>query len=261
MKINIGIVVPVFNEQSRLDFSYFSKLGELSTVKFIFVDDGSTDGTESMIREFVNGTSNFSFIRLNENVGKANAIRAGWIHLNEIFDFSVLGFLDADGAFAAKDVAHLIALSSSTFEADHPQTPTLSTPLINAFWSSRINLSGRTIVRSSRRYLLGRIFASLIKVFFKGLPWDTQSGFKLFQNDSNFRSCFRLPFTSRWLFDIELLLRLRNSRSSQYIVWEEPVSKWHDVPGSKLTFSQYFTITSDLLKLIGTYRLRKVKNG
>lgn len=260
MKATVGIVVPVYNEQFRLDFSYFSRLGDLTSVQFVFVDDGSSDDTASGIRGFIQGKLNFSLIQLSENVGKANAIRVGWLHLNKVADFTFLGFLDADGAFDYTDVAYLVALCASENENGTIHNRPPHTHSIDAYWSSRINLSGRMIDRSPHRYLMGRIFASIIKIFIRGLPWDTQSGFKLFRNDIKFKRSLQLPFSCKWLFDIELLLRLRNLEDPNYVVWEEPVSKWHDVPGSKVTSSQYLTIMSDLFKLIGARKLREVKN-
>jgi dolichyl-phosphate beta-glucosyltransferase len=260
MQTSVGIVIPVFNEQSRLDTTYFAKLSKLASVKFVFVDDGSTDNTEAIIREFTKGNKNFTSIHLSKNLGKANAIRAGWMHLNEMAEFSILGFLDADGAFEFKDIEKLLLLCSSELRNhifDSPREPEVC---MHAYWSSRINLGGRTINRSRYRYLLGRILANIIKLFVWELPWDTQSGFKLFRNDDRFRTCLELPFSCKWLFDIELLLRLRHSTEEEYLIWEEPVSTWHDVRGSKVTWKQYLTIACDVFRLIGSNLLRKVHN-
>jgi dolichyl-phosphate beta-glucosyltransferase len=256
MKTSLGIVVPVFNEEQRLDFQYFSSIAALPNVKLVFIDDASKDGSFELIKNFSNNNSGVSCLSLRENVGKPNAIRLGWIYLQETFHCDYLGFLDADGAFCLDDVRNL---TSKVLGVDKwiGSDGGLSSPQIpNAYWSSRIGLSGRQINRSRSRYILGRILATLIRIFYKGLPWDTQSGFKLFKNEDLFISSITPNFKCRWLFDIELLLRIRRVESS-YMVWEEPLLKWRDVPGSKISHRGYFYIFKDLIYLLVFFKFER----
>ena len=132
--------------------------------------------------------------------------------------------------------------------------------LFDAFWSSRIRLSGRSITRSKVRYLFGRILATIIKIFFKDLPWDTQSGFKIFRNETRFNSSLENRFSCRWLFEIELLLRIKRSGGQSYNIWEEPVTTWRDISGSKVSLRGYFVILRDLIFLVLHFRNRRVQN-
>jgi hypothetical protein len=70
-----------------------------------------------------------------------------------------------------------------------------------------------------------------------GLPvYDSQCGAKLIRADL-VPSVFDEPFTSRWLFDVEILARLRNRYGVDGVlrmVREVPLGTWTDVPGSKV---------------------------
>jgi hypothetical protein len=67
------------------------------------------------------------------------------------------------------------------------------------------------------------------------LPYDTQSGFKLYVTDDRLRACLDEPFSTRWMFDLELYYRWRRLHGSPMRVWEEPLQSWRDVAGSKVT--------------------------
>jgi dolichyl-phosphate beta-glucosyltransferase len=252
----IGIVVPVFNEEYRLDFDYFSKIASLPNVKLVFVDDASTDNSLALIRDFSDQSENMAFLSLGKNVGKANAVRFGLMNLHKTFDCDFLGFLDADGAFSFDDVKGLTKKALGGVINAGLVGAVNDSHTINAYWSSRIGLSGRRINRSKIRFVLGRILANLIGVFFKGLPWDTQSGFKLFKNDGVFISSIENAFRCKWLFDIELLLRLRRFDYG-YTVWEEPLFTWRDVPGSKVSFKGYIQIVKDFFCLLSMFRFER----
>jgi dolichyl-phosphate beta-glucosyltransferase len=109
------LVVPCFNEESRFSNHYFTSLmnmlGGLNWT-ILFVNDGSSDTTEIVLREFANQSGTF-FLSLEKNVGKGNAVRAGINEVLEKFDVGYVGYLDADGAFDVFDVIELIEISKS----------------------------------------------------------------------------------------------------------------------------------------------------
>ncbi len=261
MKSLVGLVVPLYNEESRFIPEYFYDLSVSMDVMLIFVDDGSQDDTFKLLETLVQNSDNMLVLRLKKNIGKANATRAGWIQLNELCECKFVGFLDADGAFVKTDIEKLVFRCEADKEIMRPQFTRSSMPSMDAYWSSRIQLSGRHIERSRKRYLLGRVLASIIKTIFRNLPWDTQSGLKIFRNDETFKSSISEEFKCRWLFDIELLLRLRRLTKGNYSVWEEPVDRWTDVPGSRVSLKGYFTILYDLVQLVYVFKVRRVNNG
>ncbi len=79
---SISIVVPVYNEEKNIHFLLQSidqalqKLKEY-TNEVIFVDDGSTDNTFSLLQEEAGRAQNVFYIRLSRNFGHQNALKAG----------------------------------------------------------------------------------------------------------------------------------------------------------------------------------------
>ena len=78
----ISLVIPVYNERESLaklhaELSDVAATERLS-VEFIFVDDGSTDGSWEAIRALAAVDSRVGAVRFRRNFGKAAALRAGF---------------------------------------------------------------------------------------------------------------------------------------------------------------------------------------
>ena len=73
------IVIPCFNEASRLDVDAFkSYVAGNGDVRFLLVDDGSTDATASVLAALATSDANaFGVCTLEHNAGKAEAVRTG----------------------------------------------------------------------------------------------------------------------------------------------------------------------------------------
>jgi hypothetical protein len=83
--------------------------------------------------------------------------------------------------------------------------------------------------------------------FTLGLPiYDTQCGAKLFRGSPLVRSLFQQPFTTRWLFDVEIIARLIQAcrrdglRTPANLIYEFPLQTWNDVAGSKVKPLDFF---------------------
>ena len=77
-KYKIDIIVPVYNEELHIA-KFYDTLNDNLTCSFrvIFVDDGSSDGSWSVIQEISNSNSKALGLRFYKNFGKEAAIRAG----------------------------------------------------------------------------------------------------------------------------------------------------------------------------------------
>jgi glycosyltransferase involved in cell wall biosynthesis len=77
----ISIVVPCFNEQDVLDHFHRRLSDHLAdaedTYEFLFVDDGSSDGTMAVLRRLAARDGRVRFRSLSRNFGKEAAMLAG----------------------------------------------------------------------------------------------------------------------------------------------------------------------------------------
>ncbi|HMG89068.1 MAG TPA: glycosyltransferase family 2 protein [Chryseolinea sp.] len=77
----ISIVVPVFNEAANIPVLYRELTEQLSPLtyscEFVFVDDGSTDGSLQVIKELAKQNNNVYFVELSRNFGHQYALKAG----------------------------------------------------------------------------------------------------------------------------------------------------------------------------------------
>lgn len=231
-----AIVIPCFNEELRLNLAYWDRIIiENRQCTWLFVDDGSSDRTAEVLNEIAKSEM-VSFISLKNNVGKAEAIRYGILELlGRQSNLDWIGYLDADGAFSPEDINSLM-FSCGT---NHTETNLVKADVLIA---ARVALAGRAVNRSAIRHYLGRIVATYICRNWINSPYDTQSGYKIFANSDSFQVSLQETFRTRWFVDIEIISRVGLNKDTLLKIWEEPVTTWHDVTGSKLGFRHYFRI-------------------
>jgi glycosyltransferase involved in cell wall biosynthesis len=93
----VTIVVPCYNEAQRLPVGAFKEfIADNPNVHFVFVEDGSSDRTEAVVRELIEWRPQASsLIVLPRNMGKAEAVRRGFLESFNI-ESEFTGFWDAD---------------------------------------------------------------------------------------------------------------------------------------------------------------------
>ncbi|MEO5904893.1 MAG: hypothetical protein ABIQ55_12840 [Gemmatimonadaceae bacterium] len=108
---------------------------------------------------------------------------------------------------------------------------------------------GATIQRKSARHYLGRIFATLVSTMFSIDVYDSQCGIKMM--DRAFaRVAFATPFSSPWIFDVEILSRLRKlTNGCTTSIVEVPLAFWTEKPGSKIRLRSMIVVPGDLLRI------------
>lgn len=242
--MTIGLVVPCYNEAGRWNEDYWADLLQIPDLEFLFVDDGSSDRTAELATTAVEGHSS-RVLRMASNGGKAEAVRTGMLAFLERENISVLGYLDADGAFNRQDIEDLITAYRAKVVHDE----------FDAAWSSRVALAGRDIARSGSRHYIGRLVATFVSLGYGQIPYDTQSGYKLFQPSRHLADCLAAPFRTRWLFELELLARWQALMGTPLRVWEEPLQYWHDVPGSKITGRETARVIKELVTVKRVQRM------
>lgn len=238
---HVAWVVPCFDEAARIDVSAFlALLDESAPASLIFVDDGSRDQTLPVLRTIAElRPTQAEVIALPTNQGKAEAVRQGLLSALAS-GAEMAGYIDADLATPPKELCRLAALAR--------------TGAYDILMGSRVQLLGHAIERRHGRHYLGRVFATCASLSL-GLPvYDTQCGAKLFRHTPALAWALATPFTSRWVFDVELLARLVRpgpgvAAIAMERIREEPLLSWTDIPGSKLRPAAVLRSGLDLLRL------------
>jgi glycosyltransferase involved in cell wall biosynthesis len=165
MKISLSIVIPSFNELANFKANKLQQIVDYLRQnrldwEVIIVDDGSTDGSNQAIRQFVAQQPNWQFIQ-NQHQGKAMAIMAGIFTAKNKFTL----FTDFDQATPIREVEKLLPFLEKDYQ---------------------IVIGSREIKGALRRkeplyrHLMGKVFNLLVQlVAFRGIH-DTQCGFKIF---------------------------------------------------------------------------------
>lgn len=235
----IYLVIPCFNEAIRLQVPYWEKIitaPNLKNTKFLFLDDGSSDGTFEVLDAFTK-YSRVEAVSLSVNAGKANAIRSAFQKILEtsFFDCDLIGFIDSDSSFDAQEVIDILSCLEN-----QPK-------VFDAFFYSRVKLSGSQIRRSEIRHVISRIIYTFIARGWNWAPYDTQSGFKVFRNSDVMKDVISTPFRTRWFFDIEFMNRLSMKMGGQLNIKEIPLHYWQERSGSKIKARKYLSIFREIL--------------
>jgi glycosyltransferase involved in cell wall biosynthesis len=172
----------------------------------IVVNDGSTDETADLVRDFVRQAPEVKLMENPSNCGKGYSVRNGLLHANG----EIVMFTDAD-------------LSAPIDEADRLFDAIRAGADI-AIGSRWLATSRQTHRQPLYRQFFGRCFNALTRAVMR-LPYaDTQCGFKAFTREAA-QTVFQLQTIERWGFDPEILFI---ARKRGYKVAEVPVSWAHD---------------------------------
>lgn len=235
--INTALIIPCYNEANRLQFDEFLRAADHYCL--VLVNDGSKDNTLEDLKKLKH--ANIAILDLKTNVGKANAVRAGMLSLKSdprFKDLAWVGFLDADLATPFSEIPQFF-LYQKTFY-----------PEAQSIWGSRIYKLGSKIERKAKRHYMGRIFATAAHFICGIESYDSQCGAKLFQAQL-IDKAFSEPFLSRWLFDIEIYLRLKG-----HIIVEYPLKVWKDIEGSKVSlWAMLFKTLPEMWRIRRKYKV------
>ena len=105
---SISIIVPILNEEGSLDKFYIetkTSLNEYSNWELIFIDDGSDDESNNIIRKIADNDSRVFVIQFFKNFGKADALAEGFKQANG----DIIITIDADLQDDPSEIPRLIA--------------------------------------------------------------------------------------------------------------------------------------------------------
>ena len=232
----VGVVIPCYNEEERLlsdDFLEF--VDKHSGYHLCFVNDGSKDKTLEVLNKLRKGRESFiSVYDCEKNGGKAEAVRLGMLHMSEKEDLDYIGFLDAD---LSTDLADFDDLVSTIENSDYKIVS-----------GSRISRMGADITKESARKIISLTINFIIRKILKMDFKDTQCGAKIFHKDV-IKMAFSEKFLTKWLFDVEIFLRVRKYfglQKAKEVLCEKPLKRWIHADGSKLSMKDSIKILGQL---------------
>lgn len=261
-----SFVIPAYNEEERLPKMLDATLaflkenrGKLIThcqqrtnnskatvVEWIIVSDGSTDKTDSVVREYAKTSKDvWKLLTLHQNSGKGYAVKQGMLKASGAMRLMV----DADGATDMKGLLLLL-------EEEHEHYIVFGSRAQNEL----LNPIQRTMIRS----ILMHVFHFFVHVLCSSRVKDTQCGFKLFTAQAA-NDLFSPLHLKRWAFDIELVIV---AQQLNYDIKEVSVT-WEEVEGSKLDTSKMHLALASLgmlrdmicVRLCYELGIWKTKNG
>lgn len=237
--IDISVVIPAFNEERRLPSTLLSVLEHLretySSFEIIVVDDGSSDQTPKIVRQFTALAPQVKLFVLPKNRGKGYAVKFGV--LNAI-GRRIL-FNDADGASPINELERLERALDDGAEVAI---------------GSRARFSTDTAVETLwYRKLIGRVYNGIVNIVILPGIADTQCGFKLFRREAAI-PVFKMQRAEGFSFDVELLFLARKAGCK---IAEVPIN-WTNVPGSKVNLGKDSLL---MFRDIMLFRMRDLLGG
>lgn len=212
---HLSIVIPAYNEEQRLPRAldgvaqYYASQGYAFDVAI--VSDGSSDGTDAIVRDFAASHAEFRLISYQPNRGKGYAVRTGMLAA----EGELVLFCDADLATPPEETEKLLASIEGGADV--------------AIGSRPLKGSALEVRQPWYREAFGRTANKLIQLL--GVPGvkDTQCGFKLFRR-AVAHDIFKRCRVDGFSFDVEALMI---ARDLGYRIDEVPI-RWADQAGSKV---------------------------
>jgi|HubBroStandDraft_5_1064220.scaffolds.fasta_scaffold00695_5 dolichyl-phosphate beta-glucosyltransferase len=239
----LSIIIPSYNEEKRLPRTlarireYFEgRPLPLDQIEVIVVDDGSTDGTAQVARDWARQWPSVRLLSNPGNQGKGYSVRHGMLESR--------GRL---ALFTDADLSAPIEESEKLFDA-------LKKGNQVAIGSRAIDRSLISVRQSQLREMAGIIFNALVRLF-TWLPiHDTQCGFKVFEREAS-RIVFEQQRILGWGFDPEVLFLAKRHGLR---IAEVPVRWAHDEATKVHVVRASLTMFGDLIyirwnQLFGRY--------
>jgi dolichyl-phosphate beta-glucosyltransferase len=230
----LSIIIPAFNEEHRLPDSLRRVLDFLGTQPYasevIVVDNGSQDGTSTIVEQIMQGHPSLRLIREPAR-GKGLAVRRGMLETEGDFRF----ICDADLSMPIENVNDFLPPKLEDFD---------------------IAIASRELPGAVRynepayRHWVGRGFNLLVRLLAVPQFHDTQCGFKCFRAEAS-KDLFSIQRLQGWSFDVEVLfLALKHG----YRVVEVPIP-WYFNPDSRVRLVRdSIEMFTDLIKIRTNWR-------
>lgn len=238
----LSFIIPVYNEENRIHktFTALKQLRlnrDLRLVEIIFINDGSTDKTAQLIKNFAQSAGlsvKITLLTYKINKGKGYALRQGM--RQSTADYTL--FFDADISTPLSELAKFKPYMDKN---------------IHVIIGTRKN--GRSTVTKHQplvREMLGKIFTRITQLALATDNTDFTCGFKAFSKKAK-HTVFSQSQINRWGYDAEILLLTKLNNFSQ----KEVAVSWADDSNTRVRLgSAVITTLIELTKLVWLHRIK-----
>ena len=234
----ISLIIPVYNEEKRIKLtlgkciSYFKN--KKIDYEIIIVDDGSTDKTRLIIKDYLSENKNIKLTKQRKNKGKGYSVKEGMLLANGDY----LLFSDADLSTPIEEIEKFIKVMKKGYDI--------------VIASRNMKDSIIPIKQPFFRKFLGQVFPFIVNLLILPGYKDTQCGFKLFKKEVAIK-IFSKQKINDFGFDVEILFI---AKKYGYKIKEIPVI-WSNSLVSKVSpLLDSIRMFLDILKI----RLNDIKN-
>ncbi|OHA16078.1 MAG: hypothetical protein A3G52_01900 [Candidatus Taylorbacteria bacterium RIFCSPLOWO2_12_FULL_43_20] len=227
----LSIIIPCFNEESRINITLSRIAEHFSTFKreyeIIVVNDGSTDNTAKIIDSFKTQIPQIKLIDLGANIGKGGAVKAGMLEARGQYRL----FMDADNSTSIDNIKRFLEYAKNGYDI--------------VISSRQMPDSTFVLKQPLNRRILGAVFRTIVAIIIplRGIK-DTQNGFKLFTKSAA-DSLFSRQSTNGWAFDIEILAM---AVKHKYKIKEVGI-EWTNDADSKMSLKGMINMLFELIKI------------
>ena len=212
----LSLIIPAYNEEKRIlptlekVYSYLSK--QDYSFEIIIVDDGSTDETVKIVKNFIKNKRMVNVLTNGENRGKGFTVKNGILSAKGNYIF----FTDADLSTPIEELEKCIPHLTDNFDI--------------VIGSRSLPESNIEIRQPFYREKMGKIFNLLVKMFLLKGVIDTQCGFKGFKKDA-VKNIFNRSVIDGFSFDVETIFL---AQKYKFKIKEIPV-RWRNSELSKVS--------------------------
>ncbi len=235
-KISLTVVVPVYNEEKRIDLLFRALEGfkvpkglEIKEVRL--VDDGSTDKTLEKIKVFKKKNKNnykVKVVSYKENMGRGFALRMGLERVKT--DYAM--YLDGDGDISIKNLTRCFKKMQEGVDL-----VVGSKKMPGAVCSGRIK---------PLRWIMGYGHTAMACMVLGVFVWDFQGGFKVFSKELLLRLLPKMS-VDQWGFDLEVIYW---AKKLGFEVKEVPLVWGRVIKGTKVkVLRDVYRALRDMLKI------------
>jgi glycosyltransferase involved in cell wall biosynthesis len=225
---DVTAIIPVFNDRHSLEIAIPRSVQALALItegfELIIAEDGSTDGSAGLVRQWEQRDSRIRLLHSDERLGRGKA-------LNRAISESRGGIVCYYDVDLATDMHHLPELIRAVREGADIAT------------GSRL-MPGSDIVRTGGREIASRSYNFLVRLFLGSTIYDHQCGFKAFKKGHIVRLLPGIR-SNHWFWDTELLVRAQRKGCR---IREFPV-RWRAGKGTTVKINDIFEMGSSILRL------------